>query len=323
MKYNNGLHVAWQTPWLVLSVSASLLIIINLVFAILEGLGKIKEVARLRLFQHVLTLIFIVAFFIMDFKLLANGAALLLSAIVTAVALIATGELNEIKILWLQVTSHKVDYKTEVLPFQSRLALGNMSGYLIYQIINPVLFATQGAVIAGQMGATQTFLNGILVLSLSWFSTKVALFSTMVARKQYNMLKDYYEKNLFISVAVCTIGILFFIIIVAFLRQIFPAMGNRFLTVIPVIFLGLTHIASVIGNAQAYYLRSFKKEPFFIPSIVIGILSGVATVVCGYFYGITEITITFFIINGLIGFAWGCIIFRTKAFEWTNTKPRF
>ena len=34
-------------------------------------------------------------------------------------------------------------------------------GYFIFQLFNPVLFATEGAVVAGQMGMTLAALNGI------------------------------------------------------------------------------------------------------------------------------------------------------------------
>ncbi|HEX8332301.1 MAG TPA: hypothetical protein VF622_06740 [Segetibacter sp.] len=322
-KYNDELNISWETPWIIFSIAASLLVVVNLLFAIIEGLGKVKEVTQLRFLQQAFQFIFIIVFFLFNFKLLSSGLALLLSTTVTTIALFASGHLKIISNLWGKKTTWKVDYKKEVLPFQSKIALGNMSGYLIYSLITPVLFATQSAVIAGQMGATQTFLNGILVVSLSWFSTKVALFSTFVARKQYDLLKHAYEKNLYISIAICSAGILFFTIMVSLLREYVPEIGNRFLTTVPIILLGLTQVASAIGNAQAYYLRSFKQEPFFAPSIVIGVASGVATVLCGKLFGITEITLAYFLINGVIGFLWGCFIFRVKAYEWTNIRRWF
>jgi hypothetical protein len=95
------------------------------------------------------------------------------------------------------------------------------------------------------------------------------------------------------------------------------------LNIVPVVFLGLTQIANVIGFSQGYYLRSFKKEPFFIPSIVMGILSGTSTLLCSKYFGINGITMGYFIINGFIGFIWGCIIFRNKKHEWTGRTMNY
>lgn len=318
--YNNHLQVDWQMPWLVLSLATVVVIVANLLFAILEGLGKVKEVTRMRLLQQLLNVIFIAVFFFADLKLLASGMALFASSLVMLLVLINSGHLKVIINLWKQKTPVKINYRKEVFPFQSRIALGSISGYLIYQLINPVLFATQGAAIAGQMGATQTFLNGILLVSLSWFSTKIALFSTLVAKRRYRLLKLFYQKNLFISVMVCVAGVAVFMGLVWLLQYAAPAIGNRFLGIYLILFLGLTQVASVIGNAQAHYLRSFKKEPFFLPSVVIGIASGIATVVCGKFFGISEIVIAYFFINGIAGFLWGCIIFRNNAYAWTKTR---
>jgi O-antigen/teichoic acid export membrane protein len=319
-RYNSHLQVRWQAAWLILSISTTIIIVINLLFAILEGLGKIKEVSQLRLLQQFCQLASVFILFYVDLRLLASGLALLFSAIITFIALILSSHLKLIKNIWKEKTPWKINYRKEVFPFQLRIALGSMGGYLIYQLINPVLFATQGAILAGQMGATQAVLNGILLVSLSWFSTKVALFSTLVARQKFVGLKLFYKKNLFVSVLVSVLGICAFIGL-AFLLQLFlPDLGCRFLSVFLIAFLGATQIASVIGNAQAYYLRSFKKEPFFIPSIVIGLASGAATIICGRLFGIKEIIISYFIVNGMVGFIWGCIIFRRKAYEWTGTK---
>jgi O-antigen/teichoic acid export membrane protein len=319
-RFNKQLNIQWQLPWLILTIATSLLLIINLFLAIIEGLGKIKEVTQLRLIQQAVVIILTCIFLAANLNLLSGGLALLISSITIGIILFSTHYSRIIKKIWQTEIKWKVDYKKEVLPFQWRIGLGHISGYLIYQLLNPVLFATQGPVLAGQMGATQTFLNGILVVSLSWFSTKVALFSNLVSLKDYNKLNRIYKKNLLVSVLVCVVGLLMFTFIIMLLKQYYPRLGNRFLPIIPIVFLGLTQLKSVINNGQAYYLRSFKKEPFFITSIVIGLVSGAATVFSSKYYGIITVTAVYFIINGIVDFAWCSAIFRNKSYEWTKIK---
>lgn len=322
-KYNLELNVQWKLPWLLLSLSTSFIFIINLCSAILEGLGKIKEVARLRFVQQLINIIFLNLFLFAKLKLLSNGLAWLISTATIGIIWFTSPYWKMIRNMFKTDIKWKVDYKKEVLPYQFRIAVGQIGGYFIYQLFNPVLFATQGSVIAGQMGATQTFLNGVLIVSLSWVSTKVALFSNFVARNEFDQLNSLYKKNLFISILVCSAGLIAFILMVYLLKNYYPNLGNRFLSIVPVIFLGLTQLASVIGNVQAFYLRSFKKEPFFVSSIVISLVSAIVTILSSKYYGITGMTIAYFVINGIVGFIWGCIIFRNKSSEWTNAKHQF
>ncbi|GEO06872.1 hypothetical protein AAE02nite_45360 [Adhaeribacter aerolatus] len=317
--YNANLDVDWLFPWFILSVSATFLLIVNLFLAILEGLGKIEEINKIRLLQQLINLGLLTFFFSINFKLLSGGLAILLSNI-TVGFILFSGYKKIIINIWKTEIKWKVDFRKEIFPYLFKIGLGSISGYLIWQIINPVLFATQGPVLAGQMGATQTFLNGILVISLSWLSTKVAIFSNFVSKGEFNQLNVIYRKNFVISLVVCLVGLFLFIISILLLQIYYPKLGNRFLDILPIIFLGLTQLVNLVGNSQAYYLRSFKQEPFFIPSIVIGLVSGILTILCSKYYGIVVMTFVYFIINGLIALIWAIIIFRSKTFEWTKTR---
>lgn len=316
-KFNTQLNISWQLPWLILSISTCFILMLDLLLAILEGLGKINEIAKLRLAQHSVNLILLGLFLFANLKLLSHGLALFGSTIITGIILLASGNLKVIKKLWQAQVKWKVNYKKEILPYQLRIALGNVSNYFVFQLFNPVLFATQGPIVAGQMGATQTFLNGIGVVSISWMSTKIALFSKLVAKQKFRQLNLSFKKSTFISVIVCFTGIIAFIVLVLVLKKYYPALGNRFLGIEPIILLGLTQLANVIGTAQGYFLRSFKKDPFFVSSIIIGILTGISTLICSKYFGITGITMGCFIINGVIGVIWGTIIYKNKKYEWT------
>jgi hypothetical protein len=85
--------------------------------------------------------------------------------------------------IWSALDSERVSYKLDILPYHWKIALSWVSGYFIFQLFNPVLFATEGAVVAGQMGMTISVLNGIQALSMSWISTKVPLCSGLIAKQ--------------------------------------------------------------------------------------------------------------------------------------------
>jgi O-antigen/teichoic acid export membrane protein len=316
--YNQALNVQWQVPWLILSIATSAMLLLDLFFALMEGLGKIEQITQLRLIQQLINLFLIAVFLLSGFKLFANALALLLSAIVIMIISIIQGYFKILKNLYQTNITSQVSFRKEILPFQFRLAVGNISSYFIFQLFNPVLFATQGPVIAGQMGATQTFLGGITAISSSWISTKIPLFSSLVAKRKFKLLNLLFKKNVFISCVVCLMGLIVFNVGLIFLENYYAGLRYRFLGGTPVLLLSLTQLAGVIGSAQGYYLRSFKKDPFFISAVVIGVLTGVSTIVSSKYFGIVGITLGCLLINGIIGLTWGSIIFARKKTEYSK-----
>lgn len=93
-----------------------------------------------------------------------------------------------------------------------------ISGYFIFQLFNPVLFATEGAVIAGQMGMTLAALNGIQSLSLSWMTTKIPLYSGLIAQKQYRQLDIIFNRTLRQSVFINGVALFSMFIMIYFIR---------------------------------------------------------------------------------------------------------
>jgi O-antigen/teichoic acid export membrane protein len=285
--YNAHLQVGWQTPWVLLSVSTCLMLLLDSALAIVEGLGEVKAVTKFRLIQQVVNLSLLYFFLGNNLKLLSAGFALMIATSITAIFFFKSNYRKVILNIWRIRVTDKVNYRKEVLQFQFRVSVGYICGFLIYSLFNPVLFATQGAVIAGKMGATLTVLNGLTLLSLSWITTKVALYSNYVARKEFQVLNKSFTKNATISVVVFAIGSLVFILVVSFLREYMPSYADRFLDIPPLLIFTANQIVNVIAFAQGYYLRSFKQEPLFIPSMVMAVLSGVSTILSSKYLGIT------------------------------------
>lgn len=96
-----------------------------------------------------------------------------------------------------------MQYMQEIFPYQWKIALSWISGYFIFQLFNPVLFATEGAVVAGQIGMTLAALNGIQALSLSWLNTKIPLYSQLIALKDYKQLDNTFNQTLIQMTSVC------------------------------------------------------------------------------------------------------------------------
>jgi O-antigen/teichoic acid export membrane protein len=315
-KYNRGTEtVHWQMPWIFLVFSTSLMMVINPFFAFIEGLGKVKEVAKIRFVQQVVTIVALILVFTFKGGLMASGLASFVSVCVLAASLLFSPWKKLLLYIYHQKGGWKIEYWKEIFPYQYKIALSWISGYFIFQLFNPVLFATEGPLIAGQMGMTLQALNGISSLSMSWISTKIPLFSSLIAKKAYIELDKIFNKTLVQLSLVNSFLIVFFIFFLIVLGRLKISLAYRFLPILPIVLLcGVTFINQFIFSWSTY-LRCHKQEPFLINSIVGGVLCALSTLFLGAKFGLMGIVLGYTVIT-LLGIPWVYYIFKTKKREW-------
>ncbi|PQA90561.1 polysaccharide biosynthesis protein [Chryseobacterium piscicola] len=308
--------VEWRMPWFIMSFYTAITLVMSPIFAFLEGLGKVKQIAQIRLIQQCVQLLIMFALLIFGAKLFASPISVLISLIVPIFLLFFRSEKKILKNLWVSIGEWKVDYRKEIFPFQWRIALSWISGYFMFQLFNPVIFATEGAKVAGQMGMTLSVLGGVLSVALSWVSTKVPLFSGLIAQKNYVTLDRVFYKTLIQASTVCLFCILIFIGGVYVLKYYNTPSGDRFLPLYLVILLALCTFTTQLINALATYLRCHKKEPFLVYSIVMGLLTAGSIFLFGHLYGIDGIVGGYAFLTVIVSFMWALYIFKTKKNNW-------
>ena len=315
---SNG-AICWKAPWMLLAIGTCFNLILSPIIAFIQGLGKVKEIAKIQFIVLFFKLSILWGGLILGAKLYVIGLNSLTGVFILAVIFFS----NYRKILidiWTTSIVEKVHYRKEIFPYQWKIAISWISGYFIFQLFNPVLFATDGAVVAGQMGITLAALNGILSLSLAWITTKVPLFSGLIAQREYARLDHIFNKTLKQS-AIINFGALAFLMMIIFLVRFFnielsgKPIGNRFLNYIPMVLMMVPVFLNQFIAAWATYLRCHKKEPFLLISIAGGILCLLSTVILGSYFGVIGVTSGYCLITISL-FPWGYYIFKTKRLEW-------
>lgn len=310
----NDIH--WQLPWILLALSTSLMMLINPVLAFLEGLGKVKEIAKIRFVQQTANIVCIALVFILHGSLFALGVASLVSFLILSGSIVFTYRKTLLLFIYKSEGKSKVDYWKEIFPYQWKIALSWVSGYFIFQLFNPVLFATEGAVVAGKMGMTLQALNGISGLSMSWITTKVPLMSSLIAEKNYKQLDNVFDETVLQLSGVTFLLIAFFIIGVLGLNYFKIFLGQRFLPTFPLILLCLVTFVNQFVFSWATYLRCHKQEPFLINSIVGGILCALSTILLGKYFRLNGVVYGYSVISLFIGLPWAYLIFYRKKKAW-------
>lgn len=319
--YQAETPIVWQLPWVLLTISTTIYFTISPFIAFIEGLGKVKEIAKIRLIQQIIVMLITWSGLFAGLKLYVSGIAQL-AGVIILIYFIGKQFFPLLNNIYKQTIADRVSYRNEIFPFQWKIALSWISGYFIFQLFNPVLFATEGAIVAGQMGMTLSALNAVLSFSLSWTTTKIPTFSAFIAQKNYSALDKLFNRTLLQSTAINFSGLIVMFISIFLIRHFHieigsKNLGDRFLPYLPMILMMTTILMNHIVNALATYLRCHKREPMMIQSIVIGILCSISTLFLGKHYGVMGITAGYTVIT-VIGSIWAGFIFVTNKRNWHN-----
>ena len=316
----HGKDISWALPWIILVAGTAFNFLIAPITSFVEGLGKVKEMAEIRLIQQVLQPIVVWGGFALGAKLFVSGMDAILKVSVVFLFILNSHIRKMLVSIWKEKVSEYISYKKEIFPLQWRIAVSWVSGYFIFQLFNPVLFATEGAKVAGQMGLTMQALNALQALALSWINTKVPRISGHIALKEYVQLDTMFNKTFkqVMAIGFCFL-ILFVSVLIVFQKMDVCLFGvelsDRFLPVIPLLLMAWCTFTMIPVNCWATYLRCHKKEPLMLNSVVLGISSSVCTVTFGNLYGLMGIVVSFALLR-LLSLVWIRYVYKTKKIEW-------
>jgi len=319
--YKAETQVNWLWPWLLLAFGTTATFVLSPFIAFIEGLGKVKEVAKIRFIQQVTTMLFVLGGLFAGLKLFVGGISIL-AGLLILIFYVSKEYWPVLRNIYLTKIYTSVSYLDEIFPYQWKIALSWISGFFIFQLFNPVLFATGGAVVAGQMGMTLTVLNAILSFTSSWISTKVPVFSGLIAQKKYTQLDVLFNRATLQAAAInaCLLCSMF-VLIYAFQNSNIKiggkVFGDIFLPYLPLLFLMLTIFLNQTISALATYLRCHKREPMMVQSITMGIFCALSTIILGRYFGVIGMT-TGYMILVILSFIWTYIIFINKKRDWHN-----
>lgn len=316
---SEGLH--WQIPWMWVSVVSGLTILLTPPLAVLEGCGKIAQIMRMQMWQGM------VGSVCLWLTLTLHGYLYAMPVSATAMLLwqviwLLKHERGFYRDLLFPVRHAErteppaqVDWRGEIWPLQWRIALSYMSGYFIFQMFTPVLFATHRKVAAGQMGLSAAVVGSVAAVAMAWMTTKSATFGTLLSRRDYGTLDRLFFPALWQSWGLCVLGGTAVWLMVFGFHALHWQIAQRFLPLTP---LALLIGAAVLNHAvfaEAIYLRAHKREPFLVQSLVVAACVAAVCLLLGRPFGATGMMAGYFVVctGGLVS---ATLIFRRLRREW-------
>jgi hypothetical protein len=291
-------EVNWHKAWVLLVCSTAAGLVFLPVLALTEGSGEVAEAYKIRLIQGV-------AGASAAWTVLALGGGLYAVAMVPAMSAL-------VAVIWLLMrrrhllvqafSDTRVDFQwgKEVWPLQWRIGGSWLAGYALVSMHVPLLFRTQGPLVAGQMGVTITVINMLSILAMSWMSASVPTMVQAVAAKNWPVLDDIFTYAFRRSFAAFLAGGFLFLLVRMMLD--WTPYGHRFLSLPNTAGLLLSMMFYHLAALFAAYLRAYLKEPFLWPSLICASLTAIAVILCAPKWGVTGIVVVLVLINGLFFF---------------------
>ena len=264
-------NVHFELPWILVVVASSLTFQIDPLFSFLEGCGYVPEVARTRLRQSLLGTSLCWAAFLLHRGLFAPGCMIFGQAL--AGFWFVWSKRGLLLNLLRQATAHfRIDWRAEIWPFQWRIAVSWLAGYITMQLFTPILMYYRGPVEAGRMGMSLNVCGTLSSMAIAWMNTKAAPFGRMIARKEYSALDRSFFRALWQSTlaAVLACGIVWSSVEwlnTHGIRLHGVLLASRLLAPLPLALLFFGTVGNIVVFAEALYLRAHKQEKFMVNSI--------------------------------------------------------
>ena len=298
----------WMAPWLLLVGATACTLVFNSVIALFEGCGEVADVAQLRVRETLCGTAVAIVLLLAGAKLYAASALVLCDALMQAWWLI--GRRTAILSLWRAYNpAITVKWLSEIWPFQWKIAVSWLSGYFIFQIFTPVLFALSGPVQAGKMGLTLSACTGLSTLGMSWVYTKSPRMGAMISLGQRRQLDEVFFSSLKSALSVAAgLAIVFWCGIVA-LQFRGVDLANRFLEPVGLALTLAATLAACVTSAQAVYLRAHKQEPFLPVSILSAVINTVLAFTLASAYGSRGVAAGYAFTSIVVGLGLGSYVF--------------
>ena len=298
----------WLGIWVVLVSATAANLWLSPGLAVMEGCGKVGQVARLRLVQSVLGYAILWATLLSGGGLWATTVVPVVSALCTGYWLKAHGNM----LRWLSGRAvdvkNQLSWRKDVLPLQWRIALSWASGYLIFNLFTPMVFSHHGAVEAGRLGMALTVFTAISTIGMSWVNAKAPNFTMHIARGERFELNSLF-KALFIrstaTIAVMSIG---FVLVAWYLGQIGLPLMMRIASPSVLAVLAIVTTVNSMVFAMAIYMRAHREEPMLTQSIVVGVMIS-SGVYMGSIYGILTMMLLYMAISVFVSLTWTIWLF--------------
>ena len=281
-----GMH--WAASWAAFIFAVFLTQLVSLELALIEG-GRSPPLAwSIRFFQELVSGVVLIG-------VLIGGAGLWSLAAYWATRFGFTA-------LWLSVARSAFhqpygpadttfNWRKEVWPFQWKIGLSILCGFLIFQAFNPIVLVEQGPVIAGQFGMSLALMNMLIVVTTAWPLSQAARYGGLIQREQFGELRRVFWPMCIASSLISGLAALALFLALTWTTEHKLQYVDRFADTVTTGILLATAVVHHITHCFSVVLRAERRDPT-LPFTVIGSVALVVVIwLCARYGGPRDIAL--------------------------------
>ena len=288
----------WRGPWALLVCATAANLLFLPVLALTEGSGHIAEVYAVRLAQGIIGATAAWAVLVMGGGLYAVAMLSLGSSVVAAVWLYLRRRGMIFQVFRQKMGSFR--WGTEVWPLQWRIGASWLAGYVLVLMHVPLLFRTNGPVVAGQMGVTMTVTSMLSMVALSWMTAKLPAMARAVMVGDWEQLDQVFWRAFRVSCFAFVAGSFLFGTLRWFLE--WTPLAVRFLPLAETMGLLFAMAFYHVTALLTAYLRSHLREPFLWPSLIGALLTAASAILVAPRWGSAGVVSVLIFFNAIFFF---------------------
>jgi hypothetical protein len=182
-----------------------------------------------------------------------------------------------------------------VWPFQWKMGLSGLSGFLIFRAFSPIVLMEKGPLAAGQFGLAVALMNLLITTSSSWPLSQAARFASLHASGGIDPLRRDFPLLLQRSTILALAAAVFASVGLWQARRLGLTAALKLPDPFTTTVILLTAVIHHVVACFAVLLRSEGREPLLVPSIGGGIFTVVVVWVTAHFGSLRDLAIANFL----------------------------
>jgi len=274
----------WLGPWLILGCLVGVDVALSGLLYPLEGAGLVRSVYFCRMIRSILNSVVLWTCMLLGLQLWAIAIALVFSLSWTVIYILSKGSLV-VSALRTDAAIADIDWSSEILPTQWRVALSSIAEYLSFYTVVPLIYVMHGAVVAGQFGVTWQLALAVSSIAGAIVFARFPEFSRLAGTRSNTELDNLFVATAITSMLICLLGVLCVVLFVLFIDYIGMEIAARLLPFDEVAVVMLGVLVWHFNLAIVAYLRAHGGDPYLPASLTGAALLLVANVTLGRWLG--------------------------------------
>lgn len=306
-------NVNWKLAWAIGLLGLFVGQCLSPVVSLLEGSGKIVTAWRLRMLQEWIGGIL----FLIAINLGLDLFSIAIYWIGRSIVVLPLIFKKVYPVDGVQQTGYlpKFMWRYEIWPFQWRIGLSNLSGYLIFRATTIVLLSEQGPILAGKYGFALAMMNMMLSVTTSWPISQAARLGQLISGNLTLAATDLANFTLKYSTlfAVCSTIAVWGVF--AFAQNIHLDISDRITDLGTLALILCTGVIHHIVACQAVLLRAQVREPLLKITVIGGVVNIISAFLASRYGSLFDVALSGLLL-GLLGLGVSTRLYFIQCKSW-------